>query len=231
MERYSTAWMLRSDAAALSRASAGRASWLASLALLAVVGCGVSPATPTPPPATAPRAAAATATPAPAQPSLTATPRPAPTVTPLPTADQRAVVAAVAAAALTAAPAVQATSAALVPTVATVVSGIVAGEQTQEMLRQVGALLGGVTLQAEQDPPNALLADTRRVSLRGTDSVGGLARLQPLARRLAALTALTAAAGLFPNAAIDLTVVDASGIVVLRGTHQPGFQPEVSLSS
>ena len=207
-----------------------RLSVLASLALVGLVGCAVAPS-PAPPTSAAATATVApvTATPVPAAPSPTATPRPAPTLTPVPVADQSAVVSAVAAAALTAAPAIQATSAALVPTVATVVAGIVARDQTQEMLRQVGSVLGGVSLQVEQDPPNALPGDTRRLALRGTDAVGSLARLQPLARQLAALTALTAAGGLFPNATVDLVVVDAAGALVLRGSRQPGYQPEVSL--
>jgi hypothetical protein len=127
-------------------------------------------------------------------------------------------------------PALQASGAAVVPTVATVVAGVVQNEQTQETVRQIAALLGGVHLEVDQTPPGAAPLDTTRLVLRGSDTAGALARLQPFARQLAAQAALATAGQVFPNAAIELTVADASGAVMLRGSRQPGYQPEVVLA-
>jgi hypothetical protein len=66
--------------------------------------------------------------------------------------------------------------------------------------------------------------------LRGSDTAGTLASLQPFARRLAALAALATAGQLFPNADIELTVVDASGATLLSGSRRPGHEPEVIFS-
>jgi hypothetical protein len=127
-------------------------------------------------------------------------------------------------------PGIQATAAAVVPTVATVVAGVVQSEQTQEAVRQLATLLGGVRLDVDQTPPGAAPPDTTRLVLRGSDAAGGLARLEPFARQLAGQAALATAGQLFPNAAIELTVADASGAVMLRGSRQPGYQPEVVLA-
>lgn len=127
-------------------------------------------------------------------------------------------------------PAVEATGAAVVPGVATAVTDVVQNEQTQETVRQVAALLGGVRLDVDQTPPGAAAPDITRLVLRGSDTAGALARLQPFARVLAAQAALTTAGQLFPNATIELTVADVSGAVILRGSRQPGFAPEVVVS-
>jgi hypothetical protein len=201
--------------------------WLLSVTVLALAAC--SPAMPPSP--TQPAASATTF------PSPTALPRPAPATPrptlppddhplPSPTASQARVVATLAAGAQAA----QATSAAIVPTVATVVAGVVQSEQVQDTVRQIAAVLGGIGLEVDQTPPGAAPLDTMRMVLRGSDTGGALASLQPFARRLAALAALATAGQLFPNADIELTVVDASGATLLSGSRRPGHEPEVIFS-
>ena len=201
--------------------------WLLCVALLVLAAC----APPAPPVPSQPAASATSlATPtAPLVPTIP-TPRPTlpPTTTPLPspTASQAGIVSTLTAGAQAA----QATAAAIAPTVATVVAGVVQSEQVQETVRQIAAMLGGIRLDVDQTPPGAAPSDTAQLVLRGSDTAGTLARLQPFARRLAAQAALVTAGQLFPNAVIELTVADASGATLLSGSRQPGYQPEVILS-
>ncbi|MGI9145421.1 MAG: hypothetical protein ACR2IK_02560 [Chloroflexota bacterium] len=193
--------------------------------LLVLFACGAPPAPSIPPTAVATATSVRpTMTPVPATPSPVPTARASATLAPTATVG-------LIAESVSAVTALQATSAAVVPTVATAIASIVEHPETQELLRQVTDLLGGVSVsQLEQSPAGASPVDTTRLSLHGSDTAGYLARLQPLARRLVAGAAVAAAGQVFPNAAIELVVVDGSGKIIVDATRQPGYQPQVAVS-
>ena len=109
------------------------------------------------------------------------------------------------------------------PAAATAVS-----PQVQYVTQILSAILGGgVQLQIEQEPPDAANAQVTHLTLRATDATGALARLDRDGRDKTAQAVLLAASQFYPQATVDLLVVDGSNHPVLTASRNPGEPPNV----
>ena len=108
---------------------------------------------------------------------------------------------------------------------ATLVSGALSN--SQPALNALRSLLSGATLDVKTTPDGAENAAVTNVTIDATDAQGALSQIDPHARQAAGLATLLSAAQYYPNAAIDLNVVDASGAVLLSGSVAPGQLPTV----
>jgi hypothetical protein len=108
---------------------------------------------------------------------------------------------------------------------ATLVSG--AFSNSQPALNALQGLLAGATLDVKTTPDGVENAAVTKVTIDATDAQGALGQVDPRARQAAGVAALLSAAQYYPNAAIDLNVVDTSGAVLLSGSVAPGQLPAV----
>ena len=108
---------------------------------------------------------------------------------------------------------------------ATLVSG--AFSNSQPARNALRGLLSGATLEVKTTPDGVDNAAVTNVTIDATDAQGALGQIDPHARQAAGVAALLSAAQYYPNAAIELKVVDASGAVLLNGSVAPGQLPAV----
>jgi hypothetical protein len=108
---------------------------------------------------------------------------------------------------------------------ATLVSG--AFSSSQPAFNTLQGLLSGASLDVQTAPAGVDNAAVTNVTIDATDAQGALSQVDPRARQAAGVAALLSAAQYYPNAAIDLKVVDASGEVLLSGSVAPGQLPSV----
>ena len=87
--------------------------------------------------------------------------------------------------------------------------------------------LAGANLDVKTTPDGALPQDITGVTIKATDAQGSLAQVDARTRQAAASAALLAASQYFPNATIQLNVVDASGATLVSGSTAPGQTPAV----
>ncbi len=87
--------------------------------------------------------------------------------------------------------------------------------------------LAGASLDVKITPEGALPQDATDVHIQATDAQGNLAQVDTATRQAAANAALLAASQYFPNATIQLNVVDASGAILVTGSKVPGQTPSV----
>jgi hypothetical protein len=121
---------------------------------------------------------------------------------------------------------------------ATAVAGIAATAQpvATEVARRVGNLdpdnvgrlvgtVVGANVDIKLEPPNVPNTDVTHATLNGTDRSGAFGRLDVQARRSFAGAGLQLARQSYPNAQIDLTIVDGSGNKLLAVTYPPNGEP------
>jgi hypothetical protein len=101
----------------------------------------------------------------------------------------------------------------------------------QPAIVMLQGLLQDVSLKVTTVPDGAQPGDVTEVSIQGTDSQGRLGQIDALARQAAVSAALAAVQQYYPKATISLTVVDASGNVLVSGSTAPGASPSVEQSS
>jgi hypothetical protein len=123
-------------------------------------------------------------------------------------------------------------------TAATAVAGLVATAQpaATEVARRVGNLdpanvgrLIGTVIGANVDitiePRGVPNEEVTHATLNGTDRSGAFGRLDTQARRSFASAGLQLARQSYPNAQIDMTILDGSGAPLLAVTYPPNGQP------
>jgi len=110
-------------------------------------------------------------------------------------------------------------------------TAIVAGQSALATVQPYTAMLqgalAGANLDVKTTPDGALPQDITGVTIRATDAQGTLARVDAGTRQAAVSAALLAASQYFPNATIQLNVVDASGAPLVSGSTAPGQTPSV----
>jgi hypothetical protein len=110
-------------------------------------------------------------------------------------------------------------------------TAIVAGQSALATVQPYAVILQGALAGANLDvnlTPNGVLPqDVTNVTIKATDAQGSLAQVDLHTRQAAATAALLAASQYFPNATIQLNVVDTSGSSLVSGNMAPGQQPSV----
>jgi hypothetical protein len=96
----------------------------------------------------------------------------------------------------------------------------------QSVLPNLQFLLAGAAVQVTTTPADAAKEEVTEVTIDGADTSGALTQLEPRARQAAAGAALLAAAQYYPNATISLSVVDGSGVPLVKATKSPGGIPQ-----
>ncbi|HTD80242.1 MAG TPA: hypothetical protein VK898_21580 [Chloroflexota bacterium] len=91
-----------------------------------------------------------------------------------------------------------------------------------------GILGGGVQLQIDQQPPDVPNTQVTNLRLNATDASGTFARLDRDGRETTAKVVLLAASQFYPQASVDLLIVDGNGQPLLTGTWSPGQAPTVT---
>ena len=100
--------------------------------------------------------------------------------------------------------------------------------QVQYVVQILSTILGGgVQLQLEQEPPNAANAQVTSVRLRATDATGTFANLDRDGREKTAQAVLLATSQFYPQATVDLLVVDGANRTLITGTRAPGQPPKL----
>jgi hypothetical protein len=95
--------------------------------------------------------------------------------------------------------------------------------QVDYVLQVLRGILGsGVQVQIEQDPPGAPNSQVTNVRVRATDASGAFARLDRDGREKTAEVVLFAAGQFYPQATVDLLIVDGSDHTLLTGSRAPG---------
>jgi hypothetical protein len=124
----------------------------------------------------------------------------------------------------TALPAAQTTAQAFATTVATAATS----SQVQYVLGILTTILGGgVKLDLEQEPPNVPPAQVITLKMRATDASGTFAALAEDGQAKTIAATLIAAAQFYPQASIQLTVLDGQNRPLMLGTREPGSPPKV----
>jgi hypothetical protein len=129
----------------------------------------------------------------------------------------------IAAAQSTVAPAV--TAAAVVQSTAapgaTAFAGAFGRLQPENVARLMGTTMG-VQMTIDVDPPNVENTQVTRATLNGTDQNGAFGKLDLPARRSFASAGLQLARQAYPQAQLELTIVDPSGTRLIAVTQAPG---------
>jgi hypothetical protein len=81
---------------------------------------------------------------------------------------------------------------------------------------------GGVQLELEQQPPDVANTQVTNVHLRATDARGAFASLDRDGREKTAEAVLFATSQFYPQATVDLLVVDGSNRTLITGSRAPG---------
>lgn len=108
--------------------------------------------------------------------------------------------------------------------VATEVARQVGGLEPANLGRLIGTVMGA-TIEISTTPPDVSNDRVTQATLNGTDRSGAFGRLDVQARRSFANAGLQLARQSYPQAQIDLTIVDASGNRLLAVTYPPTGQP------
>jgi hypothetical protein len=125
----------------------------------------------------------------------------------------------------TALPAAQGT----VQAVATSAASVAASPQFQYITQVLSSILGGgVQLQIDQQPPDAPTAQVTSLRLKATDTSGAFSGLDKEGREKTAGVVLLAASQFYPQATVDLLIVDGNDRTLMTGTRQPGQSPTLS---
>jgi hypothetical protein len=103
----------------------------------------------------------------------------------------------------------------------------VAQAGSERALTVLQGLLSGATLDIKTSPDGADNPDVTDVSIDATDSRNAIGQIDPRARQAMVATALLATAQAYPNATIELEIVDGSGNVLASGRVAPGQTPSV----
>jgi hypothetical protein len=100
--------------------------------------------------------------------------------------------------------------------------------QVQYVTQVLSSILGGgVQLQIEQEPPEAANAQVTHLRLRATDASGAFAKLDRDGRDKTAQAVVLTASQFYPQATVDLLVVDGANKPVLTASRNPGEPPQV----
>ena len=121
----------------------------------------------------------------------------------------------------TALPAGQATAQAA----ATAAARFVASPPLPDVARALGGVLSGVSVDVSLTPDAVPNDQVSRAIVTGADSRGGFANLDADGQQRAATAALLVAGQIYPQATVELRIVDASGRTLLSGTKAPGAAP------
>ena len=81
---------------------------------------------------------------------------------------------------------------------------------------------GGVQLQLEQQPPEVANTQVTNVHLRATDASGTFAKLDRDGREKTAEAVLFATSQFYPQATVDLLIVDGANRTLMTGSRAPG---------
>jgi hypothetical protein len=108
--------------------------------------------------------------------------------------------------------------------VATEVARQVGGLEPANLGRLIGTIMGA-TIEITTTPPDVPNDSVTQATLNGTDRSGAFGRLDIPARRSFANAGLQLARQSYPQAEIDLTIVDAAGNRLLAVTYPPNGQP------
>ena len=100
--------------------------------------------------------------------------------------------------------------------------------QVQYVTQILSSILGGgVQLELEQQPPNVPNTQVTNVHLRATDGSGAFANLDRDGRDKTAEAVLFATSQFYPQATVDLLVVDRSNRTLMTGSRSPGQQAKL----
>ena len=100
--------------------------------------------------------------------------------------------------------------------------------QVQYVLGILTSILGGgVQVQMEQQPPDAPNTQVKTVRLRATDARGAYASLDRNGREKTAEAVLLATSQFYPQATIDLLIVDGADRTLMTGSRAPGQAPKL----
>jgi hypothetical protein len=95
--------------------------------------------------------------------------------------------------------------------------------QVQYITQVLTSILGGgVQLELEQQPPDVANTQVTNVRLRATDASGAFAGLDRDGREKTAEAVLFATSQFYPQATVDLLVVDGSNRTLMTGSRAPG---------
>ena len=81
---------------------------------------------------------------------------------------------------------------------------------------------GGVQLQVEQQPPDVANTQVTIVHLRATDATGTFAGLDRDGQEKTAQAVLLATSQFYPQATVDLLIVDGANHTLMTGSRAPG---------
>ena len=100
--------------------------------------------------------------------------------------------------------------------------------QVQYVTQILSSILGGgVQLDLEQQPPDAANTQVTNVHLRAIDASGAFAGLDRDGREKTAEAVLFATSQFYPQATVDLLVVDGSNRTLMTGSRAPGQQAKL----
>ena len=124
----------------------------------------------------------------------------------------------------TALPAVQATAEAIT----TAAANVATNSQVQYVLGILTSILGGgVRLDVDQQPPNVPPSQVITLKLQATDASGTFAALDQQGQEKTVAATLIAAAQFYPQASMQLTVLDGQNRPLMLGSREPGSPPKV----
>jgi hypothetical protein len=87
---------------------------------------------------------------------------------------------------------------------------------------------GGVQVQMEQEPPDATNnAQVRSVHLHAVDATGTYAKLDKNGREKTAEAVLLGTSQFYPQATVDLLIVDANNRTLMTASRAPGEEPKL----
>jgi hypothetical protein len=101
--------------------------------------------------------------------------------------------------------------------------------QAQYVVQILASILGGgVQVQLEQQPPDAATASqVTNVHLRATDATGVFASLDRDGRDKTAQAVLLATSQFYPQATVDLLIVDGANRTLMTASRAPGQPPQL----
>ena len=124
----------------------------------------------------------------------------------------------------TALPAAQAT----IQAAATAVATLIANPQFQYITQVLSSILGGgVQLEVQQEPLNVPNSQVTNVRLRAIDGSGAYSGLDRDGREKTAEAVLIATSQFYPQATVDLLIVDGANRTLMTGSRAPGEPPKL----